>query len=258
MTSKALLASLVVPSIVLSSAAARADDAPSEDRPSPPAEPRALDPARAARQAGNVVLDDIFGFGFVPSGSNAVGGLAVRGGWFTYGSATSETAYGTTRATSLAFAPSADVFVIEGLSLGGTATIGRSTVTTSSTGQPGGAPAGELTSTSIRRSIAPRVGYAIPITREILVWPRAFVELGSTSAEVGTNGSGGVLPGPASGGDGSLWAVGGDVQAIFTLSTHVLVGIGPRLTHWRESRDEPHAVATATSLGINGSMRLVF
>lgn len=256
MTSKALLASLVVPSIVLSSAVARADEAPSEDRPTVPVEPRALDPARAARQAGNVVLDDIFGFGIVPSAGSAVGGLAVRGGWVTYGSATSETTYGTTRTTSLAFAPSADVFVIEGLSVGGAVMIGRSTLTTTSTGQPGGA--GELTSTSIRRSIAPRVGYAIPITREILLWPRAFVELGSTSAEMGTSGSGGVLPSPTSGGDGSFWGVGGDVQAVFAISTHVLLGIGPRLAHWRESRDEPHAVATATSLGVNGAMRLVF
>lgn len=255
MIPKALLASLVVPSIVFASAQASADETPSEDRPIPATEPRALDPARAARQAGNIVLDDMFGFGFVPSAAG-IGGLAVRGGWFTYGSATSETTTGSVRATSLAFAPSADVFVIEGLSLGGTATIGRASVTTTSSGQPGGG--GEMTSTSIRRSIAPRVGYAIPVTREIFVWPRAFVELGSTSVEMGTSGTGGVLSGPASGGDGSFWAVGGDVQAVFAISTHVLLGIGPRLLHQRESRDEPHAVATATSLGINGSMRLVF
>lgn len=260
MNSKTVLASLVVPSILLSSTVVHADELPTaaEDRPVPAAEPRALDPAHAARQASNVVLDDIFGFGFVSSAVNGVGGLAVRGGWFSYGSSTSETEYGTIRATSFAFAPSVDVFVIEGLSVGGTLAIGRATQTTTNNGQPSGPPAGEYTATSIRRSIAPRVGYAIPVTRDILIWPRGFVELGSTSTEIGTNGSGGVFPSAASGGDGSFWAVGADVQAVFAVSRHVLLGVGPRLTHGRESRDAPHAVATSTSLGVNGSLRLVF
>lgn len=262
-----LLSTLIASTIVLASAAARADDttvAPAdapEARPAP-TDPRAGDPAHDARQPGNVVLDDIFGFGFFPATTNGVGALAVTGGWFSYSAAKLDSPTGKYDLTSFSFAPSADVFVVGGLSLGGTIGIGR-TKTTSTTQQAEGLPTSEYTQTTIRRSIAPRVGYAIPVTRDILVWPRAFFQLGSSSVDSETGVVGGSPP-PTTSGDGSFWAVGADVQAVFVLSRHVLLGVGPRLTHAKETIDRDQLAkreeltASSTTFGVSGSLRLVF
>lgn len=79
----------------------------------------------------------------------------------------------TTKQTSLALAPSLDVFVTERLSVGGRVTAG---VVSTSIHQPfHGQPPYELDTHGFITSFEPRIGYVIPISSSFAFWPRAGV-----------------------------------------------------------------------------------
>lgn len=79
----------------------------------------------------------------------------------------------TVKQTSLALAPSLDVFVTERLSVGGRVTAG---LVSTSIHQPfPGQPSTEIDTHGFITSFEPRIGYVIPISSSFAFWPRAGV-----------------------------------------------------------------------------------
>lgn len=80
----------------------------------------------------------------------------------------------TTRTTTLALNPGIDVFVIDHLSIGGEIALGRTSFSSESKVTT---PAGTNTTTTDSAEtffgLMPRVGYAIPVSKSLSLWPRA-------------------------------------------------------------------------------------
>lgn len=133
------------------------------------------------------------------------------------------------RMTSMWLAPSFDVFVADRISVGATATIGNIEVDVQH---------------YFRWGVAPRVGYALPITRDsIAFWPRIGAAYDETIA------------GSAEG--LSQWRAYGYAGFAFRAGTHVLLDVGPTLSYARGTIQK--VVDTHSSaLGWRATVGLVF
>lgn len=127
-------------------------------------------------EGGHLVLDQLSGLrvrpadGFSYAGPAGIAFRSEKAGALTPGGSSSETS-----TTSVWLAPSADVFVTDHLSLGGRLEIGHSWGAIE-----GGERRLELPGTT-SMTILPRVGFYVPFTDRIGLWPRAAV--GYTSVE---------------------------------------------------------------------------
>ncbi len=251
---------LVVVASLLFSAPAAAQDS---DRP--PDTPR-LAPADSLRAAGRVVLDDVAATG--------IGGpLSLTLGWVSIASSTHEAQGVRETSTALAFMPSADVFVFEGLSVGGMLGVSRTTSKVGTTGTPPdgvAVTAGTSERSTTARFISPRVGYAFRLSDDVLFWPRIHVGYGTSEttasngagvagiglAGVGVGGLGAGAPGSSS--SGEMWNVGGDASIVLALGRHAALAAGPTISYAFEKQDDPHDAASSFDITVRGSLRLAF
>lgn len=237
---------LLIPLLHAAAARAAEDAAPPRERAAP-AERAPL------RTAGTIVLDEVL--------AARSSGLPVTVGWLSYRSETTRAdGASATSTTQLRFAPSLDVLVVSGLSLGGQAYVDQLVIE----------GAGSRMTTS-SREIAPRVGYAFALGEAITFWPRAYAAYGWSDTAVEATGAGlGTLGGGASvgalGGSpaGAHWRVGADASVLLSLGRYVALGAGPTLSYARGRVDlgpsapaSPHAVTTSFDVGIAASLRLV-
>lgn len=145
-------------------------------------------PGRLGR--GSIVVPDLFGVSSLSAGG--VGGLGGTGGLLFTG----PISFGTrrtddgSRATSLGFAPSFDAFVSDHLTIGGRIAAFRNT-TTHVFPANDGAPAASTTSDGYTVGITPRVGYVIPLTDGLALWPQ--LGLGLSQSRYAIQGSGRTL-----------------------------------------------------------------
>ena len=119
-------------------------------------------------ESGHLVLDQLSGLrvngaGFGYAGPAGIAFLTQKSDALVAGGASSETSL-----TSLWLAPSADMFVTDHLSVGGRIEIGH---TWGAVTAPGGQRLELPGATSM--SFMPRVGFYVPVTDRIGVWPRA-------------------------------------------------------------------------------------
>lgn len=127
-------------------------------------------------EGGHLVLDQLSGLrvrpadGFSYAGPAGIAFRSEKSDSLTPGGPASETS-----TTSLWFAPSADIFVTDHLSLGGLIEIGHTWGAIE-----GGGQRLELPGTT-SMTFLPRVGFYVPFTDRIGIWPRAGV--GYTSVE---------------------------------------------------------------------------
>src|SRR5262249_39767114 len=142
--------------------------------------PTARAPADALRRAGSIVLDDVLSGGF-----SALGGVGqFTAGWVSIASSTNRQPGYHSEGSTLAFIPTADVFVADGFSIGARATFAR--VRNEYSNVDGSGNASESDSTTIQRSIEPRVGYAWRLADDLVFWPRVAVGLTSTTSTFAT------------------------------------------------------------------------
>jgi hypothetical protein len=250
-----IVSSISLPCVVIGvfvSVPALADDVapppappPVEDRASVAASSR-LAPADALRERGTVVLDDVAG--------GTLGTLGVTLGWFTLQSSTSEHDGQKSKSTMFQFAPSADVFVTDGLSIGGLVGIGRATQNVTGTqGMPG-----SFESSSTSRRIEPRVGYAFRLSDDLVFWPRLRLGHAWSDTDLGP-GATGVLGATSSTSTSSrTWSAGGDASLVFVLGRHAAIAAGPQLTYSHAESSDGGDVSTSVDLGIHASLRVMF
>lgn len=206
-------------------------------------------PSQRFRGGGRVVLGEVL---TVSSGGALGPGLGA--GWFSY---SASDLGGGARAESWSFSPNADVFLVDGLSLGGRASFWRSTVENGGAGLPSDA----LWTTTL----APRLGWAFAVSEDLLLWPRLHVGVlrgGSTTTArgVGALGGGGLggLAGPPVTARSELdgWLVGFDLPLTVVLGRHAALGVGPEVTYVR-ARSEPLR-SRSLQAAVRGSLSLTF
>jgi len=231
-----------------------------EDAPADVVKPPAK---RAIGEAGDVVLEDIVGARsasrtgtLAPIPTSGIGGLAGQSGavgalgglgfvstgpsisaaWFAMSSTNVGIDGGpSTTLTRVSFQPSADVFVIRGLSVGGQIGYERSSIRL-----PG--QTSSFDSSSV--SLDPRVGYAIPITSGVAVWPRARMGVTLHQQTIQT-------PTPRQ------FRFGVDAPLAVRVSDHVLLDFGPELTYAVLDSNQGVVTRSLTFAG-RGGLSLVF
>jgi hypothetical protein len=132
----------------------------------------------------------------------------------------------------------ADWFPIERLSVGASATYSRASTSID-------APAGTTTSTPTYTAyiIAPRVGYALPISPIVSLWPRVgftYAHLGFESTNGGINGNTTTTSGQ------SLYAVTIEAPFVFVIAPHLFLSLAPTVDLGVGGSNS--ATATSTSL----------
>lgn len=204
------------------------------------------------RSPGTIVLDDVVGGGFG-------GPLTFTLGWFSIQSSMLEEKGVRSTSTSIGFAPSLDVFVFEGFSVGGLLGVARTSMKTSTTeALPPGVDAGTGETTTTSRFVSPRVGYAFRLSDDLVLWPRFRVGYGNADTSVSSETPAIPLGVTSPAGHGETWSIGGDASLLFVLGKHAAIAAGPYLTYSHAKQDDPHAVATTFDVSIRGALRLVF
>jgi hypothetical protein len=128
-------------------------------------------------EGGHVVLDQLSGLrvnpnnGFTYAGPAGIAFQSTKADSIVPGGPASETS-----TTSIWFAPSVDVFVIDHLSVGGLIEIGHTWGAVEANGRRLELPG----TTSM--TFLPRVGYYIPITDRVGIWPRTGVGFSSVES----------------------------------------------------------------------------
>jgi hypothetical protein len=251
---------------VLAARGAHADE-PSErgepvaalDKPAAPAPPA----RKGFGQDGHVVFDELLGFGVSGIGTPG-GGVPLVTGWIRYENSKSESQGMTAQVSTVAFAPSFDVFVAPRLSLGGQLTAAHSDSRQSS----------QFSSTTFGGALRPRIGWVVPITEDLAFWPRAFgaisyshskteasaVGVGSLGALGGVSG----LPASTTSSQGAVgWGFGLDMLMAATVSKTVALTFGPTISYGKldaSGGSAPFGSASRTSISaaVHGGIALVF
>jgi hypothetical protein len=198
------------------------------------------------------VLSDLLGLG---TGPGVIGGLAPAAptpgmtGWLAYQSAES-TLYGQgMHATSVAFAPTVDVFVADRLSLGAQLSLFHAKF------DGGRGSSASTTGGGLR----PRIGWLVPLGDTLALWPRAFgaiTVLGRRQDFLAGDGMT-ILPSR----DTMLeWRVGAEADLVARLGSVVALTFGPRISYGKVLRADTTSqddTSRTISLGVQGGISLV-
>lgn len=198
-------------------------------------------PARASAgetpsfgRAGTVVLDEVVGAGVLAAGPATPLGLGVgaigfqQTGWLSFGSVES----GGIHARSVRLAPSFDVFVADGASIGARVA--------------GGVARHDQLGSNLKvwdATVAPRFGYAFDLAEDVAVWPRIGAALS-------------LFDGPGLARTGAILRVPLEVPFVFRLSRHVAFDVGPELAYVH-TLSGPVDVRGITG-GVRGGLSLLF
>jgi hypothetical protein len=202
------------------------------------------------------VLDDVLGFGFggpfiYPQG---VANAPVMTGWIVYSSADLELQGSTIHSQTFGIAPSIDVFVTSGFSIGAAVTgyyaISRQPLEN-----------GSMSSTTIGGTLRPRIGWSIPLGSRFALWPRASVAIGAShSSDVPTTSVDG-MPSRTDSTNVS-WAVGGEAMFVAPVMRPLAFVLGPTIGYGKSDvvTGESSTLASTRvfSVGARGGISLVF
>lgn len=181
---------------------------------------------------GRVVLDKVIGV------SSALGGLGAS--WFNY----TVTREGTDSMKVLSVSPSVDVFVSHHWSIGGTISVFHQNVVTGALDANSSPPTDSYDLTNV--AVIPRVGYAILLGDQLLLWPR--VALGFSGSEMHSQ-QAAFVSGP------SQWLASLDVPFVFAITKNVFLSAGPEVRGTMHSLADP-ALQSSFSVGVNAGIGL--
>ena len=172
---------------------------------------------------GSLVFPDLLGISSLPvAGALGVGGILFTGP-ISFATTTSE---GGSRASSIGVAPSLDFFVSDHVTIGGRVVAFRNTSTYVVPSAGGAAPASS-SAAGYSIGIAPRVGYVVPLTDDIALWPQLGLLV--TQSRFESEGLGRTL----SRGIGAELEVG----LLLPLGRHVVVRLAPTLAYNHASNE---------------------
>jgi hypothetical protein len=193
--------------------------------------------------AGHVVFDEMIGLQASGAPVGSSGGMVGVVGIVSYASTSSRDATGTV--TQLALQPSADVFVVDRWSVGGTVAV--SYVKDRAVDPIFGGPGEELRTTAL--TFRPRIGYVISLGDDLALWPR--INVGHTTAW--TEGYGVSTT-------GRTWSAGGELGLIVQLGRYALLDVGPQVSYETRNTDSfaPTPQGSVIALGGRGRIGLVF
>lgn len=201
-------------------------------------------------RAGAIVLPDLVGVNAsygVAMGAGSLGGLSISGP-ISAGHASSPLGFKT---TYVAFTPSADVFVSDRVSVGGRLAVTRQTATNvSQSGTGESVVTTESESGGYSVGIAPRIGYALPLGKGVLLWPKFGVAVSRFRNEQNLS------PRTLGASIGAELEVG----LVLPLSRHVILQIAPVVGYAHtvvESR-LPYGDGDAFDLGSRARLGIVF
>lgn len=209
-------------------------------------------PGRLGR--GSVVFPDLFGISSLP-----LAGLSVLGGGgllFTgpvaFGFTTTENG---SRTSSVGIAPSFDVFVSDRFTVGGRVVAFRSTSAYVGPSPTDGTPAVTTSSNGYSAGIAPRIGYVVPLTESIALWPQVGLAVNQSRYELE-----GVSRTLSRGVAAEL-----EVGLLVPLGRHVVVRLAPTLAYdhaWTDSSAISGSLGDSEgdsiSAGVRGEIGLAF
>jgi hypothetical protein len=202
------------------------------------------EPTSRFRESGSVVLDDVLGAGFMP------GALAVSAGWFSYTDQRSSFAGTEMRTTGVSFAPTADVFLGGGFSIGGRIYLTRYE-------QEGFGLDQHHAMWS--RGLTPRIGYAFALADDVFLWPRlhaGFSWSGSESRGLASAADGSLSVPFTSRSEGTGLTLAMDAPVMFAVGRHVALGVGPEVRYSRFKSEADHS--RGLHAGVRGALTLVF
>jgi hypothetical protein len=196
---------------------------------------------------GMLAIDDLVGYESAPlPGIGGLGSLGFVGAlgaykWTSHSNPSNNdgsTTPSEVKITTLWLAPSLDWFVVDRVSIGGSIGVSNTHAEVSGGGQQD----------IFGAQIAPRVGYAVPLTRAIAFWPRiegqyGFMLVGAQNAS-------------------SSVAVRANGGFVFRAGENVMVDVGPyaqwRSTTQKESQLGPEGDSKVTQLGMRFTFGLLF
>ena len=238
---------------------ARADEAASSEpaaaeapAPDTPSLATGAKPANGFGESGSVVLDNLLGLGLgvgpgIVVGPPGLGSSSVSmTGWVAYSELEYEASGGATsvRVSTLAFAPSFDVFVARHLSIGSQVTLSHSSFRS------------DLESSALGGGLRPRIGWVVPLTEGLVLWPRAFGSVSVVHLESvpSTNGS----PAPSDKRTSLTWGLGAEALLVAPLGRVVALTFGPTLAYGKTDAmtGSPAPTQTSISLGVHGGISL--
>ena len=245
--------------VIGSAANARADDdahvAPVQERPDLPGADTLKGaeavPRRRLGEAGAIVLDDLLGLGLGPGIGSAALGVGTSSpmmtGWIRYEEVKAEQQGLTMRSTTLALAPTVDVFVTRGLSIGTQAMIFHTSL------RAGAA------SSAFGGGIRPRIGWAIPIADGLMLWARVFGSIAATYAKsdgatLGATQLGAPIAGATQ--TGVTWGFGSEAMLVAPIGRVVALTFGPSIAYGKTDviHGDPGSSRSGVSLGVHGGI----
>lgn len=203
--------------------------------------------------AGSIVIPDLFGISSLPL-AGVSGGLGAGGLLFTgpvaFGFTTSESG---SRASSIGVAPSFDVFVSNHVTIGGRVVAVRNTSTYVGPAPADGTPAVTSSSSGYAVGIAPRVGYLLPLTESLALWPQLGLGVNQSRNEL--DGFGRTLTRGV--------AAELEVGLLVPLGKHVVARVAPTLTYNHASNkgsasSGPQGDSDSIAAGVRGQIGLAF
>jgi hypothetical protein len=277
--SRLLRSLLALPFLSLAASTARADEPPAA--PAPEATPKEPDPAPPAANVsdtpvqatgarapfgskGQIALDDLFGFHLQTVAMGTQGALSSTlsvSGIVSYETQTSSvtttpTAPGTLgysasmQSTRLTLAPSLDYFVSDRISVGGVVAVGyqRSRMTNA----PGTGMDGTFVQSGYALSLRPRIGYVLPLTDDIVLWPRIGVGYDVSRASSDEGPEGRTLA--------KTLTAEADLGVIVRMGRHAYLNVGPTLAYYSRTSESnnPTNPISSDGSGLGGGVRGTF
>jgi len=173
---------------------------------------------------GQLAIDSLMGFRIGAfTGISYAGPLGFSTQSYNEHNVTNNDAEATTHLTTFWFAPAADYFIIDHLSVGGLIEVSTTSgsVKTKAPASGGGGTVETDTDrpTTTAFTFLPRVGYMIPITSRFAIWPRGGIGYASRQDAVGQNKN-----------TFSALIFAADVPCLFRINETFFVSAAPELT----------------------------
>jgi hypothetical protein len=193
---------------------------------------------------GQAALDDLLGMrAGSGSGAGAFGGSTYTG-LVGYAHARADNPMSSASMDAVWFAPSADLFLEHGISVGAKLTFEYDRVATSG----GGVAAQSSSSFSI--GVTPRIGYAIPLSASVALWPRVFGGYARESMRMGTLG--------AELSHSDTWNVGAELGIVFLAGEHLYFDLAPEVIYRTSSSELDQGRSSSFNAAAHARMGLLF
>jgi hypothetical protein len=197
---------------------------------------------------GQVVLDDLLSLRLTSNPSYG-GSIVTYGGLLGYARHQSDSSSGSSALSHFWISPSADWFVAERFSIGGTVNYSRFALEAASGGRKVEQEGEGLT-------VTPRFGYVFPLGSRVALWPRVSLGVGYSEISYSDRGPGQ----PADSLRDTTWLTGAELGFVFRFGMHGFLNVSPSVRYYRTNgtRGASETSGDGVLLGASAHLGLVF